>query len=535
MQNGFYAIRLACYKGSGNGCDSMALVKCSECGAKVSDRAESCPKCACPMTGGQRVNQQPGGITIQTEGRASRSVQPTQRHRKWVALLVVTALGASSVAPKFTLWLGIIFSALCVGAFIPVAQSFSRYLLRLDPSKRWQSGSRLVIYGMVGFILIITGWIGSATKIERDKTEAKQAAAETANKASQAAAEAAKKAEKQQVADQANAIVKARVGEAESIWKKGNLVLAEQTLDSASQIPNATDFNPVRELRVRIANSVVETLMAEASSAVKNGDIDAAKTKITAALAMSQSDQLTELRKLDDQIGIATDPIRLRAALIEMSNESFLELKSSGKLPIALVSGYEALDKRATTLAKAEIGNVTEERKKREAQRRREKEAKIARAEANRRQQVAGNNAVATSDGRTIPGLAAVDMHGNLTNMGFNLETIYGTREERTVWICTDEDGGCELKADAAGPGPTEIENVRGICRHLGGGNAVPKAREFLGYIASLPYSGSDPERARKWVESHVEQNSKTTIGGVKFEIRGVRSMRMLLMSPAGP
>ena len=520
----------------------MALVKCTECGAKVSNRAESCPKCACPMTGGQRINQQPGGITIQTEGRTSRPVQPPQRHRKWVALLVVTALGASSFAPKFTLWLGIIFSALCVGAFIPVAQSFSRYLLRLDPAKRWQSGSRLAIYGMVGFILIITGWIGSASKIERDKTEANQAAAETPKKANQAAAETAKKAEQLQIVDQANANVKARVGEAELIWKNGNLALAEQTLDSASQIPNATDLNPVRELRVRMANSVVETLMAEASSAVKTGDIDAAKTKVTSALAMSQSDQLTEVRKLADQIGIATDPIRLRTALMELSDESFLELKSSGKMPITLVSGYEALDKRATTLAKAEIGKVTEERQKRVAQRevkrKRERATEIARAEVDRRQQVAATKAAATastSDGRTIHGLAAVDMHGNLTKKGFNLETIYGTREERTVWICTDEDGGCELKADAAGPGPTEIENVRGICRHLDGGNAVPKAREFLGYLASLPYSGSEPERARKWVESHVGQNSKTTIGGVKFEIKGVRSMRMLLMSPAGP
>lgn len=375
----------------------MALVKCSECGAKVSDRAESCPKCACPMTGGQRVNEQPGGITIQTEGRAFRPAQLPQRHRKWVALLVVTALGASSVAPKFTLWLGIIFSALCVGAFIPIAQSFSRSLLRLDPAKKWQSGSRLAIYGMVGFILVISGWIGSASKVERDKTEAKQAAAETVKKANQAAAEAVKNAEQLQIVDQANANVKARVGEAELIWKNGNLALAEQTLDSASKIPNATDFNPVRELRVRIANSVVETLMAEATSAVKTGDIDAAKTKIAAALAMSQPDQLTELRKLDDQIGIATDPIRLRAALMELSNESFLELKSSGKLPITIVSGYEALDKRAITLAKAEIGNVTEERKKRETKRRRERETEVARAEVNRRQMVSGTGSIGNS------------------------------------------------------------------------------------------------------------------------------------------
>ena len=27
----------------------MALIKCSECGNEVSDRAKSCPKCGCPI------------------------------------------------------------------------------------------------------------------------------------------------------------------------------------------------------------------------------------------------------------------------------------------------------------------------------------------------------------------------------------------------------------------------------------------------------------------------------------------------------
>ena len=27
----------------------MALVKCSECGAYVSEKASSCPKCGCPL------------------------------------------------------------------------------------------------------------------------------------------------------------------------------------------------------------------------------------------------------------------------------------------------------------------------------------------------------------------------------------------------------------------------------------------------------------------------------------------------------
>ncbi len=28
----------------------MALIKCSECGVEVSDQADKCPKCACPIS-----------------------------------------------------------------------------------------------------------------------------------------------------------------------------------------------------------------------------------------------------------------------------------------------------------------------------------------------------------------------------------------------------------------------------------------------------------------------------------------------------
>jgi hypothetical protein len=33
----------------------MVLIKCSECGAEVSDQATSCPKCGYPIQGGARL------------------------------------------------------------------------------------------------------------------------------------------------------------------------------------------------------------------------------------------------------------------------------------------------------------------------------------------------------------------------------------------------------------------------------------------------------------------------------------------------
>ena len=33
----------------------MALIKCSECGREISDKASSCPHCGCPVTGTEEL------------------------------------------------------------------------------------------------------------------------------------------------------------------------------------------------------------------------------------------------------------------------------------------------------------------------------------------------------------------------------------------------------------------------------------------------------------------------------------------------
>ncbi len=44
----------------------MALISCPDCGAKVSDRADRCPKCACPIA---------HSIIVKEDRKASHSVE----------------------------------------------------------------------------------------------------------------------------------------------------------------------------------------------------------------------------------------------------------------------------------------------------------------------------------------------------------------------------------------------------------------------------------------------------------------------------
>ena len=42
----------------------MALIKCTECGTEVSDKADKCPKCACPIS---TVNNKKTQVIEQTD------------------------------------------------------------------------------------------------------------------------------------------------------------------------------------------------------------------------------------------------------------------------------------------------------------------------------------------------------------------------------------------------------------------------------------------------------------------------------------
>lgn len=344
----------------------MIEFKCSQCGKqlKVKDNAAG-KKGKCPQCGATLLVPQPEMVTLEA-AEPSRSTPPpspyanarstdegtqppqltkprNQKHRRWVALLIVGAIVAAPFAPKFPLWFGILLLALCVVAFMPGVQGFSRRLLRLNPREKWRSGLRLTMYGLIGLVLIIAGRTGAEYKAEQGRIAAKQTT---------------QKAEQRRLANEANAQVVALVSEAESAWQQGDSALVKVKLEEAEKTSHATNLTPIRQLRARMANAEVESLMAEATSAVKAGDIDTAKDKVQAALAVPHADALAEAKKLDEQIGNATDPNRIRATLMGLPEEAFRQLQEGGEMPTQLVSGYEGLDSRTTDLARAQLADV---------------------------------------------------------------------------------------------------------------------------------------------------------------------------------
>ncbi len=193
---------------------------------------------------------------------------------------------------------------------LAVVQGFSCRLLRLNQNEKWRCGLRIAVYGIIGLVLVVAGQVVGGYKADRERTVAKQAT---------------QIAEQRQKVIDAKVKAEALVAEAESAWKIGNSELAEQMLDSASKIPYATGLASIGQLRIRIGNAKVDSLVVDATTALKVGDVDAAREKIKAALAVPNADAnaLVEVRKLDRQSFNGADPIRIKAALLELSDEDF--------------------------------------------------------------------------------------------------------------------------------------------------------------------------------------------------------------------
>ena len=117
----------------------------------------------------------------------------------------------------------------------------------------------------------------------------------------------------------------------------------------------------------------------------------------------------------------------------------------------------------------------------------------------------------------TIPGIAAVDLYSNLTYRGFSLDKSLSS--EIKSWTCTQKNASNMYEASIFGPGSTEITKISASVLNYSTSDTGSMAAEFLGFIATLPYDGASPVQARQWVESNINRNISTVIGGVRFKI----------------
>lgn len=97
-----------------------------------------------------------------------------------------------------------------------------------------------------------------------------------------------------------------------------------------------------------------------------------------------------------------------------------------------------------------------------------------------------------------------MDVYGNLEDRSFECDGP-STGEQFVLWTCELSDVGAEYYAEIYGDSATGIRLVDGSVTSYVPTETDALAADFLGFLASLPYEGSQPERAREWVEGNVD------------------------------
>lgn len=161
----------------------------------------------------------------------------TRGRRYWIPLIIVAIVVTAVIAPGLMLAAGILLILLVICAFIPKARELPRRALRLDPTRRVNTGVRLACCGLVGVFLVALGRSAS-----RFSEEQEQIAGQLASQ----------RAEQVRLTNDANAKVRSLFEEADAALQAGNIELAIQRLDSAAKIPQATELSDVNDLRGRI-------------------------------------------------------------------------------------------------------------------------------------------------------------------------------------------------------------------------------------------------------------------------------------------
>jgi hypothetical protein len=117
----------------------------------------------------------------------------------------------------------------------------------------------------------------------------------------------------------------------------------------------------------------------------------------------------------------------------------------------------------------------------------------------------------------TIPGLTISHLREKFEINGFTLRENLSSNPKTWTSTQINVNGGYTVIID--GDGPSNIITVDGTYAHSGNGDIATESSKFLELIASISYSGSDPNSAIKWAQSKAASGGDTVISDVHFRI----------------
>jgi len=127
-----------------------------------------------------------------------------------------------------------------------------------------------------------------------------------------------------------------------------------------------------------------------------------------------------------------------------------------------------------------------------------------------------------------IPGMTAADVKLNLENLGFTCTGPELGKDKLVSWECKEETQEHNFFVEVLGNGPLEILSVQATALNYSKEPTNAVVKDFIGYIASVPYTEADQKHARDWVGANISQSADTVISGVRFTLSGNDRTRIL-------
>jgi hypothetical protein len=135
------------------------------------------------------------------------------------------------------------------------------------------------------------------------------------------------------------------------------------------------------------------------------------------------------------------------------------------------------------------------------------------------------------SSARLIPGLTTADVKLNLENRGLTCDGG-STTGNGTVWTCKGSDATTDWEVDIFGTSVLEIRSVDAVVLWSGAGDGGAAFDAFLGYVATLPYDGAQPEAAKAWVVAN--ENGTKSFGDASYALASATTGRARTLTITG-
>jgi hypothetical protein len=128
-----------------------------------------------------------------------------------------------------------------------------------------------------------------------------------------------------------------------------------------------------------------------------------------------------------------------------------------------------------------------------------------------------------------IPGLTPQDVYLDLENREFTCsEPELMQPEDEVRWTCERQGTKGRYLVEISSKDANSVRLIKAWVISHERARADALAGDFLGYVATVPYEGAQPEKAKAWVEQNVGSKASAKFGGVSYTLGGKADRRFL-------